>query len=68
MAYDKIEQILSTLVERVANYFHMDLQDALEAVATSKLANKLSKEGNKDNLSIEEMSDLIYKEISLAID
>ncbi|MDE6636627.1 MAG: hypothetical protein K2K32_00165 [Muribaculaceae bacterium] len=66
MANEKIEQILYSLVKNVAEYFHMDMQDALEAVATSGLANKLSKEGNTNNFSLEELSNLIYKEISLA--
>lgn len=66
MKYENIEQVLSELVVRVASYFKIDMLDALSAVATSKLANKLSRDGNTGNLSIDELSERIFTEISKA--
>ena len=66
MTYENIEKILSELVMRVASNFKIDIQDALAAVATSSLANKLSRDGNIGNLSIDELSERIFTEISKA--
>lgn len=66
MNYEKIEEILSELVMRVASYFNIDPQEALSAVATSRLANELSRDGNVHHLSVDELSRRIYTEISRA--
>ena len=66
MISEKIEDILSELVMRVATYFKIDVMDALSAVASSRLANTLSREGNQQNLTIDELSERIYAEISRA--
>ena len=66
MTYENIEQILSELVIRVASYFKIDTMDALSAVATSSLANELSRDGNTGHLTIDELSERIFTEISKA--
>lgn len=66
MTYENIEHVLSELVVRVASYFKIDILDALSAVATSSLANELSRDGNTGNLSIDELSERIFTEISKA--
>ena len=66
MTYENIEQLLSELVVRVASYFNIDFMDALSAVATSRLANELSRDGNTSHLSIDELSNRIFTEISKA--
>lgn len=66
MITEKTEEIISELVMRVATYFKLDAMEALSAVASSRLANKLSREGNQQNLTIDELSERIYAEISRA--
>ena len=62
--HTSVEYILSELVIRVADYFNFDPQDALAAVAQSKLANELTRDGNVRNMSIEQLSSEICNEIA----
>lgn len=41
------------------------MQEALAAVAQSKIANELSDYGNKDNLSVDQISQKLYNEIAM---
>ena len=59
-----IDKILSELVIKVIEHFNMNPQDALAAVAQSRLANELSRDGNTRNLSIEELCSELYDEIA----
>ena len=59
-----IDKILSELVIKVIEHFNMNPQDALAAVAQSRLANELSRDGNSRNLSIEELCSELYDEIA----
>lgn len=61
-----IDQILTTLVFRVAEHFGFAPQEALAAVAQSQVADELSKQGNLDNLSLDQICQRLYKEISMA--
>lgn len=62
---NSIDQILSTLVIKVADHFGFEVQDALAAVAQSKTANELSARGNEGNLTIDQICQKLYNEISL---
>ncbi|MDE6436529.1 MAG: hypothetical protein K2K69_03360 [Muribaculaceae bacterium] len=62
----KIENILSDLVIKTAEHFQLAPQDALAAVAQSGLADELSRNGNVRNLSIEQLCQELYAEISRA--
>lgn len=66
MKYDNIEQILSELVMRAAAHFKIDALEALSAVATSRLGNELSRDGNIHNLSMDDLSERLFTEISKA--
>lgn len=59
-----IDKILSELVIKVIEHFNINPQDALAAVAQSRLANELSRDGNTRNLSIEELCSELYDEIA----
>ncbi len=61
-----IEKLLGELVVNVAEHFNLSGEDALAAVALSKLANELAEHGNVQNLTLEELSEQLYKEISMA--
>ena len=62
-----IEKTLGELVVRVMEHFNMDSETAIGAVCMSELANELSEKGNTQNLSIDQLCDRLYKEISYAI-
>ncbi len=59
-----IDKLLGELVVNVAEHFNLSGEDALAAVALSKLANELAEHGNVHNLTLEELSEQLYKEIS----
>ena len=59
-----IDQLLSELVFKVAEHFNLDNQEALEAVALSKLANELTENGNCCKLTLNELSEQLYAEIA----
>lgn len=61
-----IEEILSILVIKVADHFGFEMQDAIAAVAESKTAEELTAHGEKENMSIEQICQKLYNEISLA--
>ena len=61
-----VEQFLSELVIKTAKHFSLDMQDALAAVAQSKLANELSNNGNISNLTTDQLCDQLYDEIANA--
>lgn len=61
-----IDEILTTLVFKVAEHFGFEPQEALAAVAQSEVANDLSKRGNISNLSLDQICQKLYKEISMA--
>lgn len=63
---DQIEKILSMLVVNVSEHFGFNTQEALAAVAQSKIANELSDNGNKADLSIDQLSQKLYNEIAMA--
>lgn len=50
----------------VEKHFNIRGEDALAAVAQSKLANELAEYGNKDGLTLEELSEKLYREIAMA--
>ena len=59
-----IEDILSELVIRVQNHFKLKPIDALAAVCQSKLASTLCRDGNLYNLSLDELTELLYTGIT----
>lgn len=61
-----IEKILLELVARVAEHFKFDSEDALAAVAQSRMANELALVGNVRNLSMEQICSEICNEIAVA--
>lgn len=61
-----IDQFLTTLVFRVAEHFGFEPQEALAAVAQSQVAEELSKHGNQANLSLDQICQKLFKEISMA--
>lgn len=63
----KVENLLSELVMRTSKHFNMELFDALAAVAQSGVADALAEKGNPDDVSIEELSDRLFYEISHAV-
>ena len=64
---NSIEKILSELVIKTAKHFNIDPQDALAAVTQSNLANELCHKGNVNNLTIEQLCEMLYKEIAMAV-
>ncbi len=60
------EKLLIALMINVEKHFNIRGEDALAAVAQSKLANDLAEYGNKDGLTLEELSEKLYKEIAMA--
>ncbi|MDE6415999.1 MAG: hypothetical protein K2K68_03105 [Duncaniella sp.] len=62
----KTEKILSELAIRVGKRFHLDSREAIAAVCMSRIGNELSAGGNSRNLSIDELSEKLFREISLA--
>ena len=61
-----IEKILAELVINVSDHFDLEPQDALAAVAQSRVANELSSEGNVHNRSLDQLCQELYDEISKA--
>lgn len=61
-----IEEILSELTDRVTVKFNLDMQDALAAVAQSRIADRLVREGNREDLSVDELAEILYNEIATA--
>lgn len=61
-----IDQFLTTLVFKVAEHFGFEPQEALDAVAQSQVADELSRHGNLANLSLDQICQKLYKEISMA--
>ena len=61
------EKILTELVLRTAQHFHLNPQDALATVAMSRMANELSEKGNCNNLSIDELTAQLLDEISKGV-
>lgn len=64
---NSIEKILSELVIKAAKHFNFESEDALAAVAQSHLANDLCQNGNPHNLSVDQLSEKLYNEISNAM-
>jgi len=63
---NSIDHFLTTLVFKVAEHFGFEPQEALAAVAQSRVADEISKQGNLANLSLEQTCQRLYKEISMA--
>ena len=61
-----IEKLLEALMFNVQEHFNLSGEDALAAVALSKVANELAEYGNVHNLTLEELSGKLYKEIAMA--
>lgn len=61
-----IDKLLEMLMINVQDHFNLSGEDALAAVAQSKLANELAECGNVHNLTIEELSEKLYREIAMA--
>lgn len=63
---DSIDQLLTTLVFKVAEHFGFEIQEAFAAVAQSQIADEISKNGNPAGESLEHICQRLYKEISMA--
>lgn len=61
-----MEEILSELTDRVAVKFNLDMQDALAVVAQSKVADHLVRNGNREDMSVDKLAEILYKEIATA--
>lgn len=61
---DKITDILVELVERIANYFKLEREEAIEVVALSNITNKLSENTSLKDIDIEEITNNLISEIS----
>lgn len=61
-----IDQLLTTLVLKVAEHFGFEPQVALAEVAQWQVADELTKHGNPANLSLDQICQKLYKEISMA--
>lgn len=62
-----VEKLLCELVFKVAEHFGINSQDALAAVALSKIANDLSSgNGNVSKLSMDQICEMLYREIANA--
>ncbi len=62
----KTEQILSELTIRVRERFNLSSREAVAAVCMSRLGNEIHAFGNPRNLSIDELSDELFREIAHA--
>ncbi len=62
----KTEKILSELVIRVKNHFNLTSRDAIAAVCRSPLGNDIHEYGNKDNLTIDELAEIMFRQIANA--
>lgn len=61
-----VENILSELVIKTAGHFGLESDEALAAVAQSRLADELSSHGNHRNLTIEQLCSELFNEIARA--
>ena len=60
------EKILSELVLRIENHFNLDPMDALEAVALSKIGNRIAQGEYDHRLTLDQLAEELYREVATA--
>lgn len=62
----EIERLLSRLTTYIANKLHLSTIEAVGAVCMSKVANELAGEKTPEETSFDELSERLFKEVTMA--